>query len=41
LAPEAVAELPRDLATVATAWPTLPAHIKAAVLALISTVKTG
>jgi len=31
--------LPVDLQGVVTAWPTLPEHIRAAVLALVGTVK--
>jgi len=31
--------LPSDLSGVVTAWPALPEHIKAAVLALVGTVK--
>jgi hypothetical protein len=34
-----VADLPSDLAGVVAAWPSLPAHIKAAVLALVGTAK--
>jgi len=32
-------EIATDLATVTTAWPSLPDHIKAAILALVSTAK--
>jgi len=33
--------LPPELAGVVTAWPTLPEHIKAAVLALVATARPG
>jgi len=36
---EVLREVPPELAGIVTAWPSLPEHIKAAVLALISTVK--
>jgi len=32
-------ELPPDLARVIDAWPSLPAHIRAAVLALVTTAR--
>jgi hypothetical protein len=33
-------ELPADLAEIVAVWPGLPAHIKAAIMALIRTHKT-
>jgi len=38
IAPSAV-EIPADLQNLLNAWPTLPEHIRAAIIALVGTVK--